>query len=315
MPGRLNESSRMLTSTIETGASSIVASNRRRSSPTGWRPLDRPLSSSSFQDPLGLVSLFSRYSSGEVNETEMPSEVIEPETVEHGLSIEAPIETEAAAGSYTSLSSSLNLLRRRELRLREMRARVDGMAERLALMREARSVIRRSSPVRFFSSPSSLVSLSSSPVVLSSSATWPAGLVRRALRGELLASDAFLDANGDIWMDDRVPSESNDPSDTQHVTSNQDLFNDSEYPPPFVLSSYRIVDGVLFNLDGEQVGTTANLGSELRSCKELYDEMAMHSLFLRDCDNDGSLYLYSTIAHNESRQKRRKYSVDFCAGR
>ncbi|QSL66353.1 hypothetical protein MERGE_000731 [Pneumocystis wakefieldiae] len=314
MPGRLNESSQMLTSTIETGASSVVRSNRRRSSPTGWRSPDRPLSSSSLQDPLGLVSLFSRYSSEEVNEAEMPSEVIEPQVSEHGLSMEAPVGT-AAAGSYTSLSSSLNLLRRRELRLREMRERVDGMAERLALMREAQSVIRRSSPVRFFSSPSSLVSLSSSPVVLSSSVTWPVGFVRRALRGELLASDAFLDANGDIWIDDRVPPESNDSSDTRHVTSNQDSFNDSEYPPPFALSSYRIVDGVLFNLDGEQVGTTANLGSELRSCKELYDEMAMHSLFLRDCDNYGSLYLYSTIAHNESRQKRRKHSVDFCAGR
>ncbi|KTW27045.1 hypothetical protein T552_02537 [Pneumocystis carinii B80] len=314
MPGRLNESSQMLTSTIETGGSNIVALNRRGSSPTEWRFPDRPLSSSSMQDPLGLVSLFSRYSPGEINETEMLSEVIEPEVMEHGSSIDVPIET-AAAGSYTSLSSSLNLLRRRELRLREMRARVDGMAERLALMREARSVTRRSSPVRFLSSPSSLVSLSSPPVVLSASATWPAGFVRRALRGELLASDAFLDANGDIWMDDRVPPEPNDPSGTRHVTSNQDSFNDSEYPPPFVLSSYRVVDGVLFNLDGEQVGTAANPSSELRSCKELYDEMAMHSLFLHDRDNDGSLYLYSTIAHNESRQKRRKHSVDFCAGR
>lgn len=311
MPGRLSESSLALTSIIETGGLMRISSNRRRNSSSQRRSLDRMSPSSNLQDSLGLVSLFSRYPTLDMGDVEVSPETVESRIIEQ----ETPDTTSselAPAGLSMSLASSLNLLRRRELRLREMRARVDGMAERLALMRESRSIVRRSLPARSASSSS----ITSFPVSLSPlTATWPIGVVRRALRGTWLAQDAFLDANGDSWADDKPISDSDEPPDIQQPVSQIDLSSGFEYAAPFMMSSYRIVDGVLFNLDGEQVAPASISNAELRSCKELYDEMAMHNMFLRDYNNDGSLYLYSTIAHNENSQKRRKYSVDLCAGR
>ncbi|KAG4305881.1 hypothetical protein PORY_000791 [Pneumocystis oryctolagi] len=319
MPGRLNESSRNLVSMLEIGGAGDISLNRRWSSPIRRRSPDRSSlrssSASDLMDPLGLVALFSQYPSTTESETQEPleaadtAEAVDPLLFRNGSATLGSSDTEST-GLYTSLASSLNLLRRREMRLREMRARVDGMAERLALMREIRSIARRTSPARASSS-----SASSSTAAPSESMTWPSNAVRNALRGTWLASGAFIDANGDNWLDDKTSPDQDEFPDSQHNTSHRIFANGIGPLSPSMLSSYRIIDGVLFNLDGEQVGHVSALNSDLRSCKELYDEMAMHNLFSRNRNEDGSLYLYSTIAHNETNQKRRKHSVDLCAER
>ncbi|KAG5518294.1 hypothetical protein PMAC_003090 [Pneumocystis sp. 'macacae'] len=320
MPGRLNELSRDFVSVLETGGGRDVSLNRRWSNPVLQRPPDRTLlqqpSVSDLVDSFGLVSLFSQYSETETDEAQTSLEVheametVDPSLFHNGLNVTGSSEGESS-GLYTSLASSLNLLRRREMRLREMRARVDGMAERLALIREIRSIARRVSPVRTVSS-SSLASSSTFPM---EAMTWPSSAVRSALRGTLLVSDVFTDANGDTWPDDKVLSELDDLSDTRNAALDGEFSISFRPLHPSILSSYRIIDGVLFNLDGEQVGRLTTSNTDLRSCKELYDEMTMYNLFPCDHDDDSSLYFYSTIAHNESKQRRRKYSVDLCVGR
>ncbi|KAG4303304.1 hypothetical protein PCANB_000362 [Pneumocystis canis] len=320
MPGRLNESTRTLISSVETNGSAELPVNRRWSSPIREHSPDNISIRSLFDstDPLGLVSLFSQYSVTDGNEEQVSLETpgiiemvetVDPSLFHNESTVEGPSETDSS-GLYTSLASSLNLLRRREMRLREMRARVDGMAERLSLMREVRSMANWVSPVRVLSSSSPA---SFSTVSSPGNMTWPSGISRNILRGTWLPSDAFLDANGDTWTNNRI-SELDDSSDI-HYTTYRNLRAGSEYFSPSILSSYRIIDGVLFNLDGEEVGHVAALDAELRSCKELYDEMIMHNLFPCDRNDDGSLYFYSTIAHNKSNQRRRKHSVDLCAGR
>ncbi|KAG5440634.1 hypothetical protein PCK2_000344 [Pneumocystis canis] len=315
MPGRLNELSQTLISSVETNGSLDSSLNRRWSSPIRRHSPDN----SSFRltsdlvDPLGLVSLFSQYSVTDEDQgqalSEAPEaiETVDPSLFHNGETVEGLPETDSSS-FYTSLASSLNFLRRREMRLREMRARVDGMAERLSLIREVRSMAGWASPVRVLSSSSPASFSATSPETM----TWPSGMSRNALRGVWFSSDAFLDANGDAWMNNRI-SELDDSSDI-HSTTYQNVRTNFEYLSSSILSSYRIIDGVVFNLDGEQVGRVAVSDAELRSCKELYDEMTMRNLFSRDCNDDGSLYFYSTIAHNKSNQ-RRKHSVDLCVGR
>lgn len=284
MPGRLNESSRGSVSALETGSGGDAPVNRRWNNPVWRRSSDRTsLRQSSvldLADSFGLVSLFSQYPATESDEPQTSSEVFEVmETVDPSLfrnvsNITGTSEGEST-GLYTSLASSLNLLRRREMRLREMRARVDGMAERLALMREIRSTARRVSPIRMASSSSHA---SSSTTLPTEPMTWPSSAVRNALRETLFASDAFTDANGNAWPDDKMLSELDDSLNTRHAVLDGEFSDTSTSLYPSILSSYRIIDGVLFNLDGEQVGRLSALNTELRSCKELYDEIDRKSV-------------------------------------